>query len=115
MSTIKVKAAPGRLLLDILRSTSRNRHYVGLRECRRDAEGKLLDEPLHKIAAAPGIDIDSKGDYVGQSSDLFVSGFPVNLTNLDSNGDEIVVEVPTSGPFGQYIRTALASGDLLAA
>jgi len=115
MKTIKVKAVPERLLLDIQRSTARNRHYVGLRECNRGPDGSHIEEASRVLPGAPGISVDGKGNYVGQSSDLFVSGFPVHLTNLDANGDELVVEVPIEGAIGLYFRTALADGDIVAA
>lgn len=115
MITKRVKAVPGRLLIDINRSTGRNRHYVGLRECNRGPDGKYIEEPSRVLPGAPGITIDGKGGFVSQSSDLFVSGFPVHLTNLDANGDELVVEVPIEGAIGQYFRTALADGDIVEA
>lgn len=115
MKTKRVKAVPGRLLLDIQRSTSRNRHYVGLRECNRGPDGSHIEEASLVLPGAPGITVDGKGGYVAQSSDLFVSGFPVHLTNLDASGDELVVEVPIEGAIGQYFRTALADGDIVEA
>lgn len=115
MKTQRVKAVPGSLLLDMQRSTSRNRHYVGLRECNRGPDGQIIEEASLVLPGAPGIDVDGKGGYVSQTSDLFVSGFPVHLTNLDANGDVLTVEVPIEGPYGQYFRTALANGDIVAA
>lgn len=115
MKTKRVKAVPGRLLLDIQRSTQRNRHYVGLRECNRGPDGSHIEEASLVLPGAPGITVDGKGGYVAQSSDLFVSGFPVHLTNLNASGDELVVEVPIEGAIGQYFRTALLDGDIVEA
>ena len=115
MKTKRVKAVPGRLLIDIQRSTQRNRHYVGLRECNRGPDGSHIEEASLVLPGAPGITVDGKGGYVAQSSDLFVSGFPVHLTNLDASGDELVVDVPIDGAIGQYFRTALLDGDIVEA
>lgn len=105
--TLRVKAVEGRLISDP-RVPRTQRRFIGWRTCSRNPDGSFAEDGTHTIEPAPGISTDDKGGWASQTSDLFVAGFEVRLSHLDSEGQPIVEEVPNT----IFFRTAVRDGDL---